>query len=186
MSNQIGQDFERQVKQNVPLAGMTTLGIGGAARYFAVVSTAAEISAGVLWARSRALPLFVLGGGSNVLVSDTGFNGLVLKMNLRGVSITEDGQQVTVKAAAGEEWDRLAAELVSRNFAGVECLSGIPGLVGATPIQNVGAYGQEIAETLVSVDAVEMSTGRVVSFSRIECQFGYRSSRFKTSDLGRF
>jgi UDP-N-acetylmuramate dehydrogenase len=165
---------------------MTTLGIGGPARYFAEVPTTGALIAGVEWAKSRSAPLFVLGGGSNIVVADSGFSGLVLRINIHGVETRIDGDLVVVKAGAGEEWDSLVAHCVTNNWAGFECLSGIPGRVGATPIQNVGAYGQDTSETLASVEALELSSGKLVDLSAGDCEFGYRTSRFKTRDRDRF
>jgi UDP-N-acetylmuramate dehydrogenase len=165
---------------------MTTLGIGGPARYFAEVATTGELIAAIEWAKSRGVPLFVLGGGSNIVVADGGFSGLVLRINIQGVETRIDGDLVVVKAGAGEEWDPLVAHCVTNNWAGFECLSGIPGRVGATPIQNVGAYGQDTSETLGSVEALELESGKLVDLSAGDCEFGYRTSRFKTRDRDRF
>jgi len=134
--------FVQSLRENVVLAPLTTLGVGGAARYFADCATVEALTAGVAWARERGLPLFVLGGGSNIVVADEGFAGLVLRVAMRGITAEIDGELALVTAGAGEAWDALVAHTVARNLAGLECLSGIPGLVGATPIQNVGAYGQ--------------------------------------------
>src|SRR5262245_63164066 len=131
---------------------MTTLGIGGPASYFVEAGSAARLSAAARWASDRKLPLFVLGGGSNIVVADAGFPGLVVRIDIRGVDANTDGNRVLLAVGAGEEWDSLVSSCVSRGWAGFECLSGIPGRVGATPIQNVGAYGQEISETLESVE----------------------------------
>jgi len=180
------REFDESLKENVPLAPMTTLGIGGPARYFAEVTSTDALLAGVEWARSRGAPLFVLGGGSNIVVADSGFPGLVLRVSIRGVETHFDGGDVVIAAGAGEEWDTLVAHCVARNWAGFECLSGIPGRVGATPIQNVGAYGQETSESLVSVEALDLATGRLVDLSASDCEFGYRTSRFKTRDRVRF
>jgi UDP-N-acetylmuramate dehydrogenase len=180
------QLFEESLEEDVPLAPMTTLGIGGPARYYAEASTVDVVSTGVEWALSRSLPLFVLGGGSNIVVADNGFPGLVLRLSIRGIETQSAGDHVVVSAGAGEEWDPLVAHCVARNWAGFECLSGIPGRVGATPIQNVGAYGQETSETLVAVGAFDRSTNVLVDLTASDCQFGYRSSRFKTRDRGRF
>lgn len=180
------RQFEELLRENVPLAPMTTLGIGGPARYYAEASTVDVVSAGVEWALSRSLPLFVLGGGSNIVVADNGFPGLVLRLSIRGIETQSAGDHVVVSAGAGEEWDPLVAHCVARSWAGFECLSGIPGRVGATPIQNVGAYGQETSETLVAVGAFDRSTNVLVDLTASDCQFGYRSSRFKTRDRGRF
>src|SRR5689334_17122024 len=119
--------FDRPIRENVPLAPMTTLGIGGPARYFAEVTEANDLLAGIRWARDRELPLFVLGGGSNIVVADAGFSGLVLRVSIRGIDIRVEGDSVTVTAGAGEEWDPLVAYCVQSNYAGIECLSGIPG-----------------------------------------------------------
>ncbi|HVF88944.1 MAG TPA: UDP-N-acetylmuramate dehydrogenase [Blastocatellia bacterium] len=178
--------FETSLREDVRLAPFTTLGIGGPARYFSEVASASALAEGVAWARSRGLPLFVLGGGSNIVVSDSGFPGLVLRMGIRGIDAREEGGRVTVKAGAGEEWDELVASSVERGRAGLECLSGIPGKVGATPVQNVGAYGQETRETLVSVEAYDLATGELAEMSASECELGYRSSRFKHRDRDRF
>lgn len=165
---------------------MTTLGIGGPASYFADVASAEELNAGVTWARGRGLPLFVLGGGSNIVVADSGFPGLVLRVGIRGIETQADGDHVIVVAGAGEEWGPLVASCVANNWAGFECLSGIPGRVGATPIQNVGAYGQETSETLTSIEAFDSLTDGVVELHAHDCEFGYRTSRFKTRDRERF
>ncbi|MEK6321364.1 MAG: UDP-N-acetylmuramate dehydrogenase [Acidobacteriota bacterium] len=180
------QVFEESLRENVPLASMTTLGIGGPARYFAEVTTTEALIAGVEWARAGSLPLFVLGGGSNIVVADSGFSGLVLRVSIRGVETRFDGDHVALTAGAGEEWEPLVARCVTNNWAGFECLSGIPGRVGATPIQNVGAYGQDTSETLASVEALDLSTDKLIDLSAGECEFGYRTSRFKTSDHDRF
>jgi UDP-N-acetylmuramate dehydrogenase len=174
------------VRENVPLAPLSTLGVGGTARHYARVSSADEVLGAVDWARARDLPLFVLGGGSNVVLSDAGHPGLVLHLATRGVETRREGARVEVTAEAGEPWDELVASAVAQGWAGVECLSGIPGLVGATPIQNVGAYGQDVSETVVSVEALDLTTGRVERLASEECAFAYRDSRFKSADKGRF
>jgi UDP-N-acetylmuramate dehydrogenase len=175
-----------EVREQVPLAALSTLGVGGPARYYAEVHDDGEVRAAVDWGRARDLPLLVLGGGSNVVLSDEGHPGLVVHMATRGIEARPEGGLVHVTAEAGEPWDALVASAVAQGWAGVECLSGIPGLVGATPIQNVGAYGQDVAETVASVDALDLSTGRVERLSSAECAFAYRDSRFKSSDKGRF
>ncbi|HET9317712.1 MAG TPA: UDP-N-acetylmuramate dehydrogenase [Vicinamibacteria bacterium] len=174
------------ILEGVPLAPLCTLGVGGAARHYVVAHDDAHAAAAVAWARERALPLLLLGGGSNVVVADEGHPGLVLHLDLRGVSGVEDGGTVLVTAAAGEEWDPLVARCVAQGWAGLECLSGIPGRVGATPIQNVGAYGQDVSETVERVDGLELATGASVSLPGAECGFAYRDSRFKRADAGRF
>lgn len=180
------QNFEQLLRENVPLAPMTTLGIGGSARYFADVATTEDLSSGIEWARALKLPLFVLGGGSNIVVADSGFAGLVLRMSIRGIETRVSGDSVLITAGAGEEWDPLVARCVASNWAGFECLSGIPGRVGATPIQNVGAYGQDTSESLTSVQALDQVTGNIVELNAEDCEFGYRTSRFKERDRARF
>ena len=182
----VHMNFEESLRANVPLAPMTTLGIGGPASYFADAASTEGLNTGVTWARDRGLPLFVLGGGSNIVVADSGFPGLVLRVSIRGVETRLDGDGVIVTAGAGQEWDALVASCVANNWSGFECLSGIPGRVGATPIQNVGAYGQETSETLTSLEAFDRSTEGLVKLDAHDCEFGYRTSRFKTHDRERF
>ena len=144
------------------------------------------MQAGIQFAKSRSLALFVLGGGSNLVVSDSGWPGLVLKMAVAGIEETSQDGQTLFEVGAGEEWDRFVARAVSRNCAGVECLSGIPGSVGGTPVQNVGAYGQEVAETITSVLALDLKDGQVHEFCREACGFGYRTSIFNTTEQWRY
>jgi UDP-N-acetylmuramate dehydrogenase len=175
------------VQENVPLAPLTTIGIGGPARFFFRAHNVDEIVEALEWARTRELPVFFLGGGSNLLISDAGFPGLVIQLDLRGITVESDnGPHAMVKAAAGEPWDRFVKFAVRREWAGIECLSGIPGSTGATPIQNVGAYGQEVSETIVRVEALDRTTSRVTWFTNDECRFGYRSSLFKNIERERY
>jgi UDP-N-acetylmuramate dehydrogenase len=167
------------VSDHVSLARLTTLELGGPARHLIEVGDEASVSAALAWARARGLPVLVLGGGSNVVVADAGFDGVVLRIDLRGVRFRPDGDRVCVDAAAGEPWDALVRDAVARGLAGIECLAGIPGLVGATPIQNVGAYGQEVAETIRAVRALDRTSGRIVELAPDACRFGYRDSLFK-------
>ncbi len=175
------------LQRNVPLAPLTTLGIGGPATDFVRAETVDEIREVIAWAEAQREPLFILGGGSNVLIADHGFDGVVLQIDLRGTTVlTEDTGAVTVHVAAGERWDDFVAFAVDRGWAGIECLSGIPGLTGATPIQNVGAYGEEVSETIIGVEAIERDTGRVVTLTNRECGFGYRQSVFKNAAKDRY
>ncbi len=175
------------IRENVPLAPFTTLGVGGPARFFAEVSTEAAVLEAVAFAHSRQLPLFVLGGGSNLLVADAGFAGLVVKIADAGVShfTPPDGGEVFI-AGAGCDWDSFVAQTVEANCAGLECLSGIPGTAGGTPVQNVGAYGQDVSETIKEVHALDLASLRVVTLSNAECKFAYRSSIFNTTERGRY
>jgi UDP-N-acetylmuramate dehydrogenase len=132
------------------------------------------------------LPLFVLGGGSNVVVSDSGWPGLVLKISLAGVEFEGDLQKMLFHVAAGENWDNFVAMTVGKNCGGLECLSGIPGTVGGTPVQNVGAYGQEVSETITRVHALEIATGNLLELSNADCGFAYRTSRFNTTRQNQF
>jgi UDP-N-acetylmuramate dehydrogenase len=171
------------VRGQVALAGYTTLGLGGPARRLVEAAAEAEIVAEVAAADRRGEPVLVLGGGSNVVVPDEGFPGTVVRVASRGVRRRRGGGSgdggVELTVAAGEDWDRLVAACVADGLAGVECLSGIPGLAGATPIQNVGAYGQEVAETVTSVRAYDRQRGTVTRLTAAECGFGYRTSLFK-------
>jgi UDP-N-acetylmuramate dehydrogenase len=178
-----------QLLENIPLAPLTTIKVGGMARYFVEAKDAGEVQEAVTFARSRALPLFVLGGGSNLVVADSGWPGLVLKIAIGGIvqrgGCDEDGK-VIFDAGAGESWDKFVSRAVMARCAGVECLSGIPGSVGGTPVQNVGAYGQEVAETIVSVQVFDLRDGEIRELCREACGFSYRSSIFNTSETGRF
>jgi UDP-N-acetylmuramate dehydrogenase len=176
------------ILENVPLAPLTTLRVGGPACYFAEPKTAAEVSEGIQFARSRSLSLFVLGGGSNLVISDAGWPGLVMKIAIPGIderSGDEKGKTL-FEVGAGEEWDRFVARAIARNCAGIECLSGIPGSVGGTPVQNVGAYGQEVAETITSVLTLDLRDGQIRELCGEACGFQYRTSIFNTSEYGRF
>jgi UDP-N-acetylmuramate dehydrogenase len=162
------------------------LGVGGPARYFVEAHDEASVQEALAWARAHHQPVRVLGGGSNVVVADEGVEGLVVAVSVRGISTREAAGVAEVTAAAGEPWDDLVRDAVARGWAGLECLSGIPGLVGGTPIQNVGAYGQEVAETVSCVRALDTRTARVASLTRDECGFSYRDSRFKSAEPGRW
>lgn len=161
------------------LAPRTTMRVGGVATALIEAHDNQTVIEAVRWADSKGLPLHVLGGGSNVVVADTGVHGLVLAMNTRGREMARDGASLLVTARAGETWDDLVADCVEEGLGGLECLSGIPGSVGATPIQNVGAYGQEVSDTLHTVAVYDRQTEQVVDLPSAACGFGYRNSRFK-------
>lgn len=177
------------VEENKPLAPLTTLGVGGPARWFIEAGTEEEIVAASAFAREMQVPLFVLGGGSNLLVSDAGFDGLVLQVALKGVQASDSkasrGTRI-YQVAAGEVWDRFVERTVEDDCAGLECLAGIPGTVGGTPVQNVGAYGQEVATVIEAVRTFDVIERAFREFTAAECGFGYRQSRFNTCDKGRF
>ena len=170
-----------RILENIPLAPLTTFQVGGPARYFVEAHTEQEAKNALVYAAERKLPLFVLGGGSNLVVSDNGWPGLVLKISLAGVEFEGDIQKMRFQSGAGESWDNLVALTVSKNCGGLECLSGIPGTVGGTPVQNVGAYGQEVSGTISSVKALEIATGKTLELRNGDCGFAYRTSMFNTS-----
>ncbi len=174
--------------ENKLLAPLTTLGVGGPARYFLEAHAEEEILEASAWARNQGIPLFVLGGGSNLVVSDKGFDGLVLHVALNGMESiqSEDADQVIFRAAAGENWDTFVQHTIEANCAGLECLAGIPGTVGGTPVQNVGAYGQEVSTSIQNVRAFNLQDRVFAEFSAAECDFAYRRSRFNSSDKGRY
>jgi len=175
------------IREQVPLAPLTTLDVGGPARYFAEARTESDVREAVQYAQSRDVSLFVLGGGSNLLVSDRGFAGLVLRISLRGIEASAGaGEDVIFTVAAGEEWDDFVARAVADNCAGLECLSGIPGSVGGTPVQNVGAYGQEVSETICKVEALDRQSPQLKTFTNAECGFAYRTSIFNTTERDRY
>jgi UDP-N-acetylmuramate dehydrogenase len=178
------------IQENVPLAPLTTLQVGGAARYFAELQREDDVREATQFAKTRELPLFVLGGGSNLVVADSGWPGLVLKIAIGGITSpdTKDatGSAVLFSEGAGVNWDDFVARAVAQNCAGVECLSGIPGSVGGTPVQNVGAYGQEVADTIESVRAFDLKEDRIVVLPKPACGFHYRSSIFNGAERGRY
>jgi UDP-N-acetylmuramate dehydrogenase len=174
------------IQENIMLAPLTTIGVGGPARFFVEGSTVEEVREAIGYAKSRNLPLFILGGGSNLVVSDAGWPGLVLKMSLLGINHRHGHGTAYFDVGAGEDWDSFVAATVQHHCAGIECLSGIPGCVGGTPVQNVGAYGQEVAETIDSVVALDLESGEEEEFEKSDCGFGYRSSIFNTSARGRY
>jgi UDP-N-acetylmuramate dehydrogenase len=174
------------IQENIPLAPLTTFKVGGPARYFADATTEEEVKHAVVWAAEHRAPLFVLGGGSNLVISDEGWPGLVLKISIEGIHSSSAGEGKYFQAGAGANWDALVGCAVDENCAGMECMSGIPGTVGGTPIQNVGAYGQEVSDTISYVRVLEIADGNIIEFSNAECKFAYRSSIFNTSHRARY
>lgn len=204
------------IEQNVSLAPLTTLKVGGPARFFVRASREADVVKAFGFAEGNDLEVFVLGGGSNILVSDAGFDGLVIQILLKGKTLSEpraiagdsslgirndrndpldtsqpsataDGSyMVEVAAGAGEDWDAFVEFCVNRNLAGIECLSGIPGLVGGTPVQNVGAYGQEVSESIVAVACYDRVSREIVELANSDCGFTYRTSIFNSTQRDRY
>src|SRR3984957_11192210 len=176
------------LQENVPLAPLTTFRLGGPARFLVEAKSVGEVQQAVAFARSENLPLFILGGGSNLLVADSGWPGLVLKVGIAGIDrrAGEIDGKALFDVGAGESWDNFVSQTVMVQCAGVECLSGIPGSVGGTPVQNIGAYGQEVSETIESVQTFDRRDGQVRDLCREACGFEYRSSIFNTTERGRF
>lgn len=179
------------IEENVPLAPLTTFKIGGNAKLFARAHSEEDVIAAFEFAAASSIPLFILGGGSNVLIADSGFDGLVLQIGIKGIREITDVEAsrrggMLIEAGAGEDWDGFVAYAVENAWAGVECLSGIPGLVGGTPVQNVGAYGQDVSETIVSVRCFDRETGKILTLSNSECEFQYRRSIFNSNQRDRF
>lgn len=165
-----------QLQEGVHLAPYTTFGVGGPARFFVNVTTCVELQSAVQYASEHDLPIFVLGGGSNVLIDDSGFDGLVIYIQLKGVTYTDN----SVRAAAGEEWDALVIDAIEHGYAGLEHLSGIPGTVGGAVVQNIGAYGVELAHICANVTVFDRTTASVEVLNGTSCEFGYRTSIFIT------
>ncbi|MDB4985362.1 MAG: UDP-N-acetylenolpyruvoylglucosamine reductase [Myxococcaceae bacterium] len=179
MSERGGRAHALAIEHARPLAPLTTLQLGGPAAYFVEVDTRDVLRDALEFARHHALAVGILGGGSNLIVADAGFSGLVAHIATRGVELTRDREHATLTAEAGEPWDELVELAVSEGLAGIECLAGIPGSIGAVPIQNVGAYGQEVSDVIDAVEVLERATGSTRWLTAAECAFGYRDSHFK-------
>ncbi len=175
-----------EIQENIRLAPYTTLQVGGNARYFTEATDDDAVIEGVRWARARYLSVFVLGGGSNLVVSDAGFPGLVLHISIGGMQARDEGEKRIYSAGAGVNWETFVVRTVEEQCAGVECLSGIPGTVGGAPVQNVGAYGQDVSATIRRVRAIDSKTLEPVEFDNPACDFAYRQSRFNGCDRGRY
>ena len=175
------------VQENIPLSAYSTMRLGGRARYLTEIHNRGEIAEALAWAEERKLPIVMIGGGSNIFWSDAGYPGLVVVNRIGGFEIfKEDEANAYVSVGAGENWDSVVARVVEAGYSGVEELSLIPGTTGATPIQNVGAYGREIADVLTTVEAYDRHEGKLVTLRASDCNFSYRNSRFKAQDKGRF
>lgn len=175
------------IRTNIPLKNLTTMKLGGPAKFFAEVHSVQELNDYYVDAEAKNVPVFVLGGGSNVIAHDEGFNGLVLRMRIPGFEvISDDLNNTVIKVGAGEQWDDVVKRTVDMNLSGIEALSAIPGTAGAAPVQNIGAYGQEIAETLVELEAYDSQTHQVITLQNAECEFSYRHSIFRGDSRGRY
>lgn len=181
--------FEDLLEENKPLAPLTTLGVGGSARWYLEATTEELVAQAAAWAREKGVRLLILGGGSNLVVSDAGFDGLALHIALHGIDCVEGSagsRHRIFRAAAGEDWDGFVQKSIDQNCAGIECLAGIPGTVGGTPVQNVGAYGQEVSSTIDRVRAFDLATHTWENLPAWDCRFSYRRSRFNTAHRGRY
>ena len=175
------------VMTNISLKQYTTMKLGGEARYMATADSASDIVSLYRNARKENLPIFVLGGGSNVITHDEVFEGIVLLNKIKGFEIISENDETTdVKIGAGEVWDEVVEKAIGLGLQGIEAMSGIPGTAGAAPVQNVGAYGQEIADTLISLEAYDSKTDTIVTISANECDFSYRNSIFRDKEKGRY
>lgn len=174
-------------RENILLSDYTTIKLGGKAKYFIKCDSEEEIIEAVRFANEENMKIQVLGGGSNIIFSDDGFNGIVLKVEIKGITIQDgDKEKIILKTGAGENWDEFVKFCVEKNYTGIECLAGIPGSIGATPIQNVGAYGQEVKDTIQSVKVIDKKTFETKIFSNKDCRFGYRESRYKNIDKDKY
>lgn len=175
------------IRTNIPLKSLTTMKLGGPAKYFSDIHTVQELHDLYEDAVTKNIPIFILGGGSNVIAHDEGFAGLVLRIRLMGFEVVADDlYSTTIKIGAGENWDEVVKRTVAMRLTGIEAMSAIPGTSGAAPVQNVGAYGQEIADTLVSLEAYDSQTHSMVTLQNEDCEFSYRHSIFRGSASGRY
>ena len=175
------------VMTNISLKQYTTMKLGGEARYMATADSPGDVVSLYRNARKENLPIFVLGGGSNVITHDEVFEGVVLLNKIKGFEIISETDETTdVKIGAGEVWDEVVEKAIGLGLQGIEAMSGIPGTAGAAPVQNVGAYGQEIADTLISLEAYDSKTDTIVTISADECDFSYRNSIFRDKEKGRY
>jgi UDP-N-acetylmuramate dehydrogenase len=171
-----------KIEKNIKLAPLTTFKLGGLASFLCKINSIQTLKETISFAKEENLPIFVLGGGSNVLISDEGFKGLVLKIEMNSMSSSEEGDYIFLNVDAGFLWDKLVEFCVSKNWGGLENLSAIPGTVGAAPIQNIGAYGTEVSSYIDSVEVLNFETGEIETIQSSDCQFDYRHSLFKTPE----
>ena len=176
-----------EIHRNIPLKNFTTMKLGGPAKYMVEVRNSEEVEQICKDAKSKNFQIFVIGDGSNLIGHDAGYNGVVVRMRIPGFEImADDYNSITIKVGAGEEWDLVVSRTVDLKLSGIEAMSGIPGTTGATPVQNVGAYGQEIADTLQSITAYDIQNEKFVNIPANKCAFSYRSSIFRSTDAGRY
>jgi UDP-N-acetylmuramate dehydrogenase len=175
------------VQENVSLAGHSTMRLGGNASYLSEASSPEEVQKLVQWAKQRSMPFMIIGHGSNIVWKDEGYKGLIVVNCIKGHDVlNEDEKSATIKANSGEKWDDIVAWAVEKGLSGIEFLSAIPGTVGAAPVQNIGAYGSELADCFIGLEAYDTEQDKFITISAAECNFSYRNSRFKANDRGRF
>lgn len=172
---------------NIPLKNFTTMKLGGPAKFMVEARTPEEVISAYRAAKAQSLPVFILGGGSNVVAHDEGFAGLIIRIRIPGFEvIADDLNSTTIRVGAGEEWDSVVERSINMHLSGIETLSGIPGTTGASPIQNIGAYGQEVAETIQSLVAYDSQQDALVTLQNEDCGFAYRHSIFRGEQMGRY
>jgi len=174
------------IKENVNLSDHTSIGLGGTASYFISCKSVDEITEALKFSSGKNLPVQIMSGGSNIVFPDSGFPGVVISVDIKGIIFKKIGNDIIAIAGAGESLDGLISECIKNGYAGIECLSGIPGSAGAAPVQNAGAYGQEIADVLEYVSVIDRSDLSFKKFTNPECGFSYRQSRFKKEDADKF
>ena len=170
----------------MPLKELTTFKVGGAAKFFTTVEKGKEAAIALEFAREQNIPVFILGEGSNILISDSGFPGLVISNNIKGIKSNLEKGRMAVTVGSGENWDNFVEYCIKKNWAGIECLSGIPGKVGSAPVQNINAYGQAVSTTVSKIWAIRCKTIKPVLFTNIDCNFKYRKSIFNTIEKGNY
>lgn len=176
-----------EIHTNIPLKNLTTMKLGGPARFFAEVRTPQEVQTLYKNSQNKQLPIFILGGGSNVIAQDAGYQGLIIRIRIPGFEVlSDDIYSTTIKIGAGENWDSVVERVVKMNLSGIEAMSAIPGTAGAAPVQNIGAYGQEISECLISLEAYDTATDSFITMQNSDCEFSYRHSIFRGVDQGRY
>ncbi len=174
-----------RIHENILISSLTTIRIGGVARYVVEIEKPSEIPEACRFAEQMGLPIFVIGEGANTIGRDEGFDGVIMINRMRGISV-ENTEGTEIKIMGGELWDTVVEYTCSKGLTGIEALSKIPGLAGAAPVQNIGAYGQEVADTLVSVNAFDMVKGTYVTLKKADLQFSYRKSILNTTEMGRY
>lgn len=175
-----------EVKENVNISEFTTIKLGGPARFFVNCISEDQIRFAINFAKEKSCKLEVISGGSNVVFPDAGFDGVVAKIDTKGIQFLEEDEHIVSEVMAGENWDDFVLSCIQQSLSGIECMSGIPGSVGATPVQNVGAYGQEVREVIQSVEVMDRESLERKMFLRSECNFSYRESRFKSAENNRY